>query len=87
MTRAILVAVILAGCAAPVSRPVAITAKDGQQALFVECRRSPLNCHQRAQEACPGGYLPLEDNRRSRVHGDLDGLYTSHRFELTFRCR
>lgn len=74
-------------CATTVSQPVQISARDGERATFIECTRSPANCHAAARTYCNGDYLPIAENRRAIVLGDVYGVDTVHRFELTFRCK
>jgi hypothetical protein len=85
--KPILLAILVAGCATA-TEPRPIFAKDGGQALYVECRKSPASCHDAALARCGGPYLPLEDNRRSNTFSDTQGgIHSAARFELTFRCQ
>lgn len=59
----------LAGCAGAPPRP-AYNA-EGKEAYIVTCGSSYFykSCAEKAEEACPGGYLIDEQNSDSKYHG------------------
>lgn len=86
---ALALALALAGCASSARR---VMAPDGYQAIYVTCRRSQLNCMERAAQECPGGYRVLDSSERSGAvvmdHGNgVASVTSTHRGTLVIRCR
>jgi hypothetical protein len=79
---------VLAGCA---TTPRPVTTAQGDQAFYVECRRSMTYCMDAAEKTCPGGFVQLDSHRNAMVAGvaNANGGATGSALalDMTYRCR